>query len=34
VQLDERTAQNAAQAPVRCMYSCKINFKLILFLHV
>jgi hypothetical protein len=31
VQLEEWTAQNAAQAPVRCIYSHKINFKLIFF---
>ena len=30
VQLEER-AQNAALAPVRCIYSCKINIKLNFF---
>ena len=31
VQLEERAAQNAALAPVRCIYSHKINIKLIFF---
>jgi len=34
VQLEERAAQNAALAPVCCIYSRKINIKLIFFFHV
>jgi len=34
VKLEERAAQNAALAPVCCIYSRKINIKLIFFFHV